>query len=73
MQYRRQDQDTLVEVHDPPRGPVLVGKLEIKPDGTHHFTDARTGGTWVRKPNGQITISDSNGRVINEISPPPRR
>ncbi len=73
--YECRDGANWVEVSNPPRGPNFNGKVEIRPDGTHHFTDARTGGTWVRKPSGQITITDGQGRVVSETPPipPPRR
>jgi YD repeat-containing protein len=73
--YESRDGQRWIETSIPPRGPEFNGKLEIKPDGTHYFTDARTGGTWVRKPNGQITITDGSGKVVSQTPPltPPRR
>src|SRR4029450_5855449 len=56
--YESRDGVNWVEVSQPPRGPNFSGKIEVKPDGTHQITDARTGGTWARKHNGQITVTD---------------
>jgi len=73
--YESRDGVNWVEVSQPPRGPSFNGKVEIRPDGTHFFTDARTGATWERKPNGQITTTDGRGHITNQTPPvpPPRR
>jgi YD repeat-containing protein len=45
------------------RGIGLQGNLSVKPDGTHVFKDSVVGNTFIRKPDGSVSLLDSTGAV----------
>lgn len=70
LNYRTADGTTWVEQQG--RGPQLNGRLEVRADGTHVFSDAATGCQSERKADGSLKVVDASGRVIYS-SPAARR
>jgi YD repeat-containing protein len=46
------------------RAPDQIGDLQLTEEGLHVFRNMQDGTTFVRRPDGQITVQDRNGQVV---------